>query len=379
MGLKAPDGPHPETIGASRHARDRPIRRGSISLQVILAILSCVGLSCATPSAEATPSERIAVSDGWMALGTFFEADLRVAPEEEATARAWLEWARAEIARLERVYSRWTPASELSALNTALDRGDLEIRLGPELATLLARARALSLETGGAFEITVGPLVELWSRAARADRWPSEQALRAARRRVGRDTFALLEGPSGESTRLKAAGSGLQIDLDGVSKGAVLDHLRDDLVVRLPTAAALLTFGQSSVWAIGGPGARGWRLAIESRDPARGSIGRIRLRDRALSVSSSVGSVLEIGGRAVSHVVDPRSGLVVQGTVEAIVVGDRATTVDAWSTALLVHGADLDAREALALLDASPGLEARLIDAQGRSEATSGWGAIRLE
>lgn len=154
----------------------------------------------------------------------------------------------------------------------------------------------------------------------------------------------------------------------------MLDRLRRSLRERLPSAAALLSFGQSSLVAIGDaaePG-EGWMLEIRSRDPARADLGRIRLRDRALSMSSSLGSVVEIGGRVVSHVVDPHTGRPVQGTVEALVLAPSAAQADAWSTALLVLGARDDPKKDLARLDAL-GLQAQLFDASGAARATAGW------
>jgi thiamine biosynthesis lipoprotein len=154
-----------------------------------------------------------------------------------------------------------------------------------------------------------------------------------------------------------------------LSKGAVLDRLEEMLTAELPEAAALLSLGESSVVAIGDPGGGGWGFAIRSRDPADRRLETIQLRDRALSASSSVGSVSEIDGRWVSHVIDPRTGLPVEGVVEAVVIAEQATDADAWSTALLVLGADgatLDRVEAA-------GLEARIVDSSGRTWTTSGW------
>jgi thiamine biosynthesis lipoprotein len=308
-------------------------------------------------------------------MGTFFEVDLRVDAGEAAEARAWLEWAREEITRLERIYSRHDPASELSELNRVLAEGALVSSVGPELARILAQARTFSDETEGAFDVTIGPLVDLWRDAAAADRWPDESEVRAAARRVGSAHFDLER--QGAKARLHVNGARLlRLDLDGLSKGVALDRLRRSLRQRMPSAAALLSFGQSSLVAVGDadePG-EGWTLVIRSRDPSRVDPGRLRLRDRALSMSSSLGSVVEIAGREVSHVVDPRTGRAVQGTAEALVLAPSAAQADAWSTALLVLGARDEPQTAFDRLDAL-GLEARIFDASGASRATAGWPA----
>jgi thiamine biosynthesis lipoprotein len=97
----------------------------------------------------------------------------------------------------------------------------------------------------------------------------------------------------------------------------------------------------------------------------------LTLRDRALSVSGSFGSVVEIAGRRFGHVIDPRSGQALEEEREALVVAPDATLAEALSKAVLVLGA----REGLALVAAQPGCEALLVDARGRTQRTPGWDA----
>jgi thiamine biosynthesis lipoprotein len=97
----------------------------------------------------------------------------------------------------------------------------------------------------------------------------------------------------------------------------------------------------------------------------------LTLRDRALSVSESLGSFAGIAGRRFGHVLDPRSGLPLEREREALVVAPDATLAEALSKAVLVLGA----REGLALVAALPGCEALLLDARGRAERTPGWDA----
>ncbi len=346
---------------------------------------------------ERVAGERIVVSDGWLAMGTFFEADLRVVPADEEDARDWLERQRERIDRLESVYSRYRPESRVSVLNGVLRRAapDRAHSIDPRLACVLSDALAVWRASDGAFDPTVGPLVGVWRDAADRDAWPSTRRLAAVVDVVGGDGLVVL--PDG---RLVAARSGVSIDLDGISKGAVLDELGHDFEGRFPVGAALLGFGQSSLLAIGDPDGGGWRVEARSRDPERGRLGRLVLRDQALSVSSSVGSRLRIAGRDASHVIDPRTGQPVEGSVEAIVVSDSASIADAWSTALLVLGATEDALERVengrvrvSACSFAPGrraadtasesanarsqeddvLEAVVWGASGRRAATQGW------
>jgi thiamine biosynthesis lipoprotein ApbE len=133
-------------------------------------------------------------------------------------------------------------------------------------------------------------------------------------------------------------------------------------------AAALLSFGQSSTWAIGRPpNAPGWRLLV--RGAEGGFAGVITLCDRALSVSGTLGQWSEIGGQRYGHVIDPRTGQPLTHAREALVVARDATLAEALSKALLVLGPD----EGIALIEGWPDAEALLLDEDGRTWQTRGW------
>lgn len=344
-------------------------RRGVRWLAGLVAAAAAFG--CARSTNEVpSPDARVAVSDGWLAMGTFFEADLRVRPSEVPVAKTWLVWARGEIVRLESIYSRHDAASELSSLNRALARREAVDRgaaVDPTLAAVLAESVGLWRATGGAFDVTVGPLVEVWRRAAEGNAWPDLDVLRKAKGRVGSDRLML----SGDGW-LDVTASRVRIDLDAVSKGAALDALTAELARVLPEAAALISLGQSSTRAIGDPDGGGWVVVVRSSHPDGGELATLRLRDRAVSVSSSLGSTSEIAGRTVSHIIDPRTGSTVEGTVEAVVIGDSGLRADGWSTGLLVLGAQ---RSSIRLVEKA-GFEAYVFDSSGRMVSTSGWEAF---
>jgi len=328
--------------------RSAPLLRAACA--AALAALGCVH------AAEAPPAT---LADGRPAMGTLLE--LTLVGRDEPRLRALLAALFDEAARLESLLSSWDPASDVSRLNAAAGRGPQ--RVAPEVAELLARSRALAVLTRGTFDVTVGPLVALWDEAAARGTLPSAGALAAARARVGSGRIEVLEG-----SRVALA-AGTEVNLGGVGKGHALDRMLP-LVRAAGTQAALLSFGQSSAWALGAPpGAAGWRLL--ARAPGGGFLGVLTLRDRALSVSGSHGQRSEIAGRRLGHVLDPRTGAPLEVEREALVVASDATLAEALSKALLVLGA----REGLALVAAQPGCEALLAEASGASARTPGWDA----
>jgi thiamine biosynthesis lipoprotein len=319
---------------------------------VLVALLAAIG--CA--GAPAPPRE---VSAGRHAMGTVLELTL-VGQDEVLLERARAD-ALAEVERLEALLSTWRPGSDVSRLNAAAGRGPIAV--DPEVAALLARSVELARATRGSFDVTVGPLVALWTEAAARDARPDPAAIAEALARVGADRLsASLHGAEGSA--VLSAGSA--VDLGGIAKGYALDRVRATLATGVD--AALLSFGQSSAWAIGRPpDADGWRLLARSADG--GFAGILTLRDRALSVSGSLGQWSEIAGRRYGHVLDPRTGEPLTDRREAIVVTRDASVAEALSKAVLVLGPD----EGIALVEEWPDAEALLLDADGRSWRTRGW------
>jgi len=318
------------------------------------------GLWLAVGCAAIRPTAPVVVSDGRYAMGTVLEITLVAA--NEASGRAALAELFALVEQIERALTIFDSDSSVSRLNRAAGRGPQ--RVDAELAELLARARDHAELTGGAFDVTVGPLVALWTGAAARGVLPSEAELAAALARVGWEKVRVFGGG-----RVALDAAGVTVDLGGIAKGWALDRMRV-VLERHDIDRALLNFGQSSVWALGRPGAvAAWQLL--ARGPGDAFLGVLHLRDLALSISGSLGQSVEIAGRRFGHVFDPRTGRALQRRRQALVVGPDATLAEALSKALLVLGEE----EGLRLVAAQPDCEALLVDADGGVWRTPGWDA----
>jgi thiamine biosynthesis lipoprotein len=322
------------------------IRRASIA-GIALAAVTC---------ASDPPRGEASLVDGRYAMGTVLEVSLHGADPAALVRTRDRIFAVAE--HLDVLLSRHLEESEVGRVNLAAGGG--AVRVDSEVAQLLRSALVHADRTRGAFDVTIGPLVALWTRAARADALPTADELERTRARVGSGRVHL----EGDRVRLDA---GSAIDLGGIAKGFALDRmlplLREEGVV-----SALLSFGQSSVWAVGAPpDAPGWRLL--ARAPGSGFDGVLELRDRALSVSGSLGQGSVIEGRRFGHVLDPRSGRPLTRRRQALVVAPSAELAEVLSTALLVLGE----RDGIALVAQTAGCEALLLDAEGGRWSTPGW------
>lgn len=315
--------------------------------------------ACAAP-ASAPELAPVGVADGRYVMGTVLEITLPGASEERG--RVLLDRLFARAAALDQLFSTYDPDSDLVVLNRHAGQGLQPV--APELAAILAAAQDYGALTHGVFDVTVGPLVELWTEAARRDRAPDADEIEAALGRVGAQRMRVTDA------RAELPIRGMSVDLGGLAKGWALDRMRE-LLATESVANAFVSFGQSSILGLGTPpDAPGWRVLLRGVD--RPYAGVVTLHDRALSVSASVGQWSEIGGRRYGHVLDPRTGHPLTRRREAAVLDASAARAEALSTALLV----LDVDAGLALLESLDGAEGMLME-EGRMVRSSGWaGAV---
>lgn len=333
----------------------RPPRARLVALALAL-LSACAGPAPLEDAAQVCPAS---VSDGQYLMGTVLE--IHLCARDRAQGEAILAELFAEVARLERVLSRFDVKSDLSKLNRAAGSGPL--RVAPELVELTARSVELTGLTDGVFDVSVGPIVVLWVEAAQTGVAPAPDVVAAARTRVGPQVVAV-DAAAG-SVELRVPGASL--DFGGVAKGYALDRLAAMLRAR-GVSRALLSFGQSSITALGRPaGWDGWGVLLG--DASGGFAGTAQLADQSLSVSGSLGQYAEIGGKRYGHVIDPRSGEPLERARVAMAIASDGTRAEAFSKALLILGE----RDGIALLEQIPDAEGMLVDESGTSWQTSGW------
>lgn len=253
------------------------------------------------------------------AMGTRFELVLADRRRDESFLRAAGEEAVALIQEWHQRLSVFDAGSMLSVLNRTA--GSERVRVDDELMELLAACARLHRATGGAFDVTVGPLMRRWG--LRGDQAGVDAVWGMDHVRLDRDRRAVW-----------FAAAGVELDLGGIAKGHVLD-LAAELLREQEIQSALLHGGTSTVVAIGEPpSGAGWTVRVAPLPDAPVVV----LRDRALSASAPTGRMARVEGRAVGHVLDPRTGEPACGPSHSAVLADSARDADAWSTALLVLG-----------------------------------------
>lgn len=233
------------------------------------------------------------------------------------------------------IFSTWQPDSELNRLNR--DSSGQPLAVSPELLQVLQAAQQIHAQSDGAFDASVGPLVDLWGFGPVAvTASPGPEAIAAARARLGMAELAI-DAAAGTVTRPAR----LQLDLSGIAKGYAVDRV----------AALLQQRGFSSFLVeIGGelrlqgrqPDDSAWTIAIERPNPdAREVQALLDSKGEALALAGSgdYRNYRIIDGVRQSHEIDPLRGIPVQHALAAVtVLADTAMQADAWATALMVLG-----------------------------------------
>lgn len=305
------------------------------------------------------------------AMATRFEIVLH--GDNPVALRAAGEEALDEVERIEALLSLYRSDSEIARVNARASRD--AVRVSPEVFRLLEQAQSLSAATGGAFDITVAPLVRCWGFMGGKGRMPEREEVEVARSRVGMSLMEL----NSEDFTVRFARDGVMLDLGAIGKGYAIERAVE-LLHDAGVVSALLHGGTSTMHAIGRPpGEAPWKIALERPPGAEGQppelLTLVPLENEAMSVSAVWGRHFRNEGRDYGHVIDPRTGYPTEASLLTAVVLKSATETDALSTALLTQGVSgletlLQLRPSARSLVISRGSPAPIISARGIEVST---------
>ncbi len=241
--------------------------------------------------------------------------------------------------------SDYRAESELMLLGR--QAGGPPVRVSEDLFRVLARAQEFAERSAGAFDVTIGPLSWLWRRARRRHEIPDAESITHARQLV--DYRNLVLDSKTRTAQLRKRG--MLLDLGGIAKGyaadAALAVLKEHGVER-----ALVAAGGDIAATRPPPEKPGWRVAIAPLgSPGEPTDRNTWLSDAAVSTSGDAEQHLEIGGARYSHIIDPKTGLALQGRSSVTVLAPDATASDALATAVSVLGPE----RGLELINSLPG------------------------
>jgi thiamine biosynthesis lipoprotein len=276
-------------------------------------------------------------------------------PDQVAANRA-AEAAYQRIQQLNDIMSDYDPDSELSKLSRTSGQGQ-EVHVSEDLWTVLERAQSLAIRSGGAFDVTVGPYVNLWRRARREHQLPDPDRLAEARRAVGYTHVRL--SPRKHAVELLVPN--MRLDLGGIAKGYAVDQalkaMREQGIHQ-----ALVEGGGDMAVSEPPPRKSCWRIELSSVDATNAPPARfLCLRNCAISTSGDLYQRLEIDGKRYSHIVDPHTGIGLTDHSIVNVIAPDSITADSLTKVVSVLGPD----KGLKFIEQIPGVSARTMRESG--------------
>lgn len=284
-------------------------------------------------------------------LGT--RVDLVVQGSHAGDSTVAIDAALAEMGRLERMMSRYRADSQVSALNRAAGRNEVEV--APELMAVLKQARQVAALSQGRFDITVG-VFQGWDFTPGQTRIASEPELARQSALVNYRDLQLDE----QKLQARLLRSDMKVDLGGIAKLPILQAGMDQL--RRHGISNAMINGGGDVLTMGQLQGQDWRVGLrDPRAPER-VIGIIRLSDGVIASSGDYERAFVHNGQRYHHVLDPRTGKPTQGVRGVAMVARSIEAVNGLGTAVMVAGNQAGRQ----LLESQAGVDSLIVAADSQ-------------
>lgn len=283
-------------------------------------------------------------------MGTRVHVELFV--DDDSRGPGLLESVMDEMHRIDRAFSSFKEDSELSKVNRQAVLGWVEV--SDELLGLITKAHQVSVLTDGAFDITYASVGRYYD--YREGKTPDPQTMQRAvkaidYRYIDRDL---------ENSRVRFQRPEVYISLGGIAKGHAVDRAIALLQRAGVSQASVAAGGDSRI--IGDRRGKPWTVGIQHPREADKMSAVLPLVDTAVSTSGDYERFFERDGVRYHHILDPSTGRSATGSWSVTILGPEATLTDALSTSVFVLGPE----RGLKLVNSLPGIDAIIIDPQGR-------------
>lgn len=292
----------------------------------------CIGIIAAQLGSCSQPAEAIKLSGPTM--GTRYNITLYPPEDVELDAKVIQQEIDASLVRINQQMLTYIKDSEISRFNDSQSTDWFPI--SPEFLKVTAAAQAISAMSKGAFDITVGPLVDLWGFGPNfKNNNPDDEAIEAARALMGYQRLELQQSPPA----LRKQIAGLRIDLSAIAKGYAVDALAEQLEAKGITSYLVEVGGEIRAH---GRKVNGdlWRIAIEKPSTTERIIQEgILLDNVGVATSGDYRNYFERDGERYSHTIDPATGKPIKHRLASVtVLHESSMMADGLATALMVLG-----------------------------------------
>ena len=233
------------------------------------------------------------------------------------------------VEQLNEIMSDYRDGSEINRLSAQSGKGKW-VHVSKDLFDILAVSQDISSKTGGAFDATLGPLVQMWRHATRKSIFPTKEEIEDSKKRTGYQKMKMKA--STQSVLLTQ--KGMRLDIGGLGKGYAAEEAIKELK-KLGITSAMMDAGGKIVLANPPPGSKGWKITVSNGND---SLKTMELANVALATSGPTYRFMEYKGVRYSHIVDPQTGIGLLFHVRTTVISPDGTVADALATAFSVAG-----------------------------------------
>ncbi|AEV28795.1 membrane-associated lipoprotein involved in thiamine biosynthesis [Sphaerochaeta pleomorpha str. Grapes] len=310
-------------------------------LPTILAI-GCLSFLLLLASCTKKPVEPQAKS--LLLLGTVCKVTIYDNPSEEAFAAAF-----ARISEIEAKMSLHKVTSELEAINAKAGKGLQEV--SQDTYAVVEEALAISQLSGGAFDPTVGPLVEAWDIGGDNPRKPPQDEIDSLLPLIGYERVLM----DSATHSIGLADKNMVLDLGGIAKGYAADEVAK-VLSKYNVKSAIVNLGGNVLTMGSKPDGTPWKIGIQDPDQDRGGYVMIlSLVDQSLVTSGPYERFFEQDGKVYHHILDTKTGYPVESEFTSVsIITPRSFLADALSTSVYALGYE----KGMAMIDAIPEVEA---------------------
>jgi thiamine biosynthesis lipoprotein len=264
----------------------------------------------------------------------------------DGTRRSAIDEAFAAMAEVDRLMSNYRDDSELSFINrTAASH---PVPASDPMFSVLSAAQDVGARSGGAFDVTVGPLVRLWGFHDKRPHVPTAAELAVVRPLVDYRNVVL----DREHHTVRFVRPGVELDLGGIAKGFAVEIAAG--VLRRNGVDGFIDAGGNQYLCGTPPGKRQWSVGVKDPDDPRRVLGVIDTDETSISTSANYANVLTENGRTYGHILDPHTLAPTDRALSVTILSRDGTLADALSKAAFILGP----RVGLALVESFPGTSA---------------------
>jgi thiamine biosynthesis lipoprotein len=287
-----------------------------------------------------------------VAMGTVIEITL-IADDEEAANKASLQ-AFQEIKRIETLMSPWLDSSDVTRINRSA--GKEWVKVSPETMEVIKKAQEISELSEGGFDITIGPLTELWRKARKKKIPPS---IEEVKEKLGLVNFKNIE--TDQEGKVFLQKKDMAIDLGGIAKGYAVDRAFE--LLKSLGYRNLIINGGGDLRVGGLKNNQPWSIGIQNPRESQKLLARISASDTAIATSGDYEKYFIYQGKRYHHVFNPKDGFPKDDCQSVTVLCKEGMIADALATAVFVLGRE----KGYSLCQKLDGVKCLIVDKEGKT------------